>query len=159
MSPRALALLFLVACGGGDAPAEAPPAEEPAAEAPAAEEPAAEEPAADTKLRVFFVEPADGATLTSPVKIVMGVEGMKVHPAGPQVEGTGHHHLIIGPAGIPEGTQVPADEKHIHFGKGQTEAEIELPPGEHKLTMQFADGSHTSYGEVMAATITITVEE
>jgi hypothetical protein len=110
------------------------------------------------KAKVFFTEPADGATVSSPVKLVFGVEGMEVRPAGELAENTGHHHVIIGPAGIPTGEAVPADEKHIHFGKGQTEAEIELPPGEHKLTMQFADGNHMSYGEVMATTITITVE-
>ena len=88
----------------------------------------------------------------------MGVEGMDVKPAGDLTEGSGHHHLIIGPAGVDQGTVVPADETHIHFGKGQTETEVELAPGEHKLTLQFANGSHISYGEVMAATITITVE-
>lgn len=109
--------------------------------------------------RVKFLEPKDGAVVKSPVHMVFGVKGMEVRPAGELAENTGHHHVIIGPAGIPEGTAVPKDEKHIHFGAGQTEADIELPPGEHKLTMQFADGNHTSYGEVLATTITITVEE
>ena len=108
---------------------------------------------------MFFKAPEDGASVTSPVKLVFGIEGMEVKPAGELVEGTGHHHVIIAPTGIPEGTVIPADETHIHFGAGQTEAEVELPPGEHKLTMQFADGAHASYGEVMAATITITVVE
>ncbi len=107
--------------------------------------------------RVFFVSPADGATVTSPVKMVFGVEGMELRPAGDLAENTGHHHLIIADAGIPVGTSVPKDETHIHFGKGETEAEVDLAPGTHKLTMQFADGNHVSYGEPMAATITITV--
>ena len=111
------------------------------------------------KAKVMFIEPADGATVKSPVHMVFGVEGMEVKPAGELAPKTGHHHVIIGPAGIAKGEAVPKDEQHIHFGAGQTEADIELPPGEHKLTMQFADGNHTSYGEVMATTITITVEE
>jgi len=158
-------LAMMVACGGAET--ETPePTPEPAAEpAPAKAKQKAKGKskgkgkAAKGKAEVFFTEPADGAKVTSPVKLVFGVKGMEVKPAGEVVEGTGHHHVIIGPAGVPEGEVVPSDEKHIHFGKGQTEAEIELPPGEHKLTMQFADGSHTSYGEVMAATITITVQE
>jgi len=111
------------------------------------------------KGKVMFMEPKDGAVVKSPVHMVFGVKGLEVRPAGELVENTGHHHVIIGPAGIPQGTTVPKDETHIHFGKGQTEADIELPPGEHKLTMQFADGNHTSYGEVLASTITITVEK
>lgn len=139
---------LLLACG--DAPPE-PTKPEPVVEAPAPPPPA-------PKARVFFSEPADGAHVKSPVTLKFGVEGMEVRQAGELVENTGHHHVIIGPAGVPAGEIVPKDETHIHFGGGQTEASIELPPGEHKLTMQFADGNHSSYGEVMAATITITVD-
>ena len=149
---RMLPLYLLLACGSAEVVVEPEPVEEPAP----APEPEPEPEAASGK--VVFVSPADGDTVKSPVKIVMGVEGMEVKPAGTQDEGTGHHHIIIGPAGIEKGTVVPADETHIHFGKGQTEAEVELEAGEHKITLQFADGNHTSYGEVMAATITITVE-
>jgi hypothetical protein len=109
MRRKALAaLLLLAACGGApEAPAPAPaPQPAPAPVAP----------------RVFFVEPADGARVTSPVKVVMGVEGIAIHPAGQLVEGTGHHHIIVDGEVIPTGTVVPADEKHIHFGQGQTEA-------------------------------------
>lgn len=152
-----LLLTLLFACGGeAPAPVEPAPAAAPTPPpAPATPDPMDTRP---TTGRVFFVQPQDGAKVKSPVKIEFGVEGMEIKPAGEIVEGTGHHHLIIGPAGVPVGTAVPADEKHIHFGKGQTNAEIELPQGEHKLTMQFADGNHVSYGDPMAATITITVE-
>jgi len=109
--------------------------------------------------RVFFKSPADGATVQSPVKMQFGVEGMDVKAAGEVVAGSGHHHLIIASTGVPEGEIIPADETHIHFGLGQTEAEIELPPGEHTLTMQFANGAHVSYGEAMSTTIHITVAE
>ena len=151
-----LLFAFLIACGG----AETPPAPEPAAEpAPAPEEATPDPMEHDTaKARVFFEEPKEGAKVRSPAKLVFGVEGMEVRPAGELVENTGHHHVIIDSKGIEAGQAVPKDEQHIHFGKGQTEAEIELPPGQHTLTMQFADGNHMSYGEVMAATVTITVE-
>ena len=150
-----LSLFLLMACGGST---EAPAPEPEPVEAAAPEAEAVPEAPPEPTGRVFFVEPADGATVSSPVKVVMGVEGMKVAPAGTMDAGTGHHHVIIGPAGVERGTVVPADEKHIHFGQGQTEAEVELQPGEHKLTLQFADGTHTSFGEPLATTITITVE-
>ena len=108
---------------------------------------------------VFFVSPKDGDTLTSPFKVEMGVSGMQIQPAGEVNEGFGHHHLIIDGSYIEEGVIVPADPTHIHYGKGQTVTDnIELSPGKHTLTLQFADGVHTSYGESMSKTIEITVE-
>jgi hypothetical protein len=83
---------------------------------------------------------------------------MEVKAAGELVEGTGHHHIVIDGEFIPAGEVVPADSLNIHYGKGQTEAEIELPKGEHTLTMQFADGIHQSYGEQMSATVTVFVK-
>lgn len=108
--------------------------------------------------RVFFANLEDGQTVTSPVKVEFGVEGMDVEPAGELNEGKGHHHIIINGAALDRGVVVPADETNIHFGKGQLETELELPAGEHTLTMQFADGYHQSYGEQMSATITVIVE-
>lgn len=150
-----LLLSLLLACGGAETPAPEPaPAAEPAPP------PATPDPMDDKKTaKVFFEEPKDGAKVKSPVKLVFGVEGMEVRPAGELAENTGHHHVIIDSKHIDEGKAVPKDKQHIHFGKGQTSAEVELPPGEHTLTMQFADGNHMSYGEVMATTITITVEQ
>lgn len=108
--------------------------------------------------RVFFVNLEEGAVVSSPLKVEMGLEGMTIKPAGEIVEGTGHHHLIINDSPSPYGTVVGADETHIHFGKGQTETEITLEPGEYSLTLQFADGFHRSYGEQVSTTIHITVE-
>jgi hypothetical protein len=152
---RFVVVALLAACGR-------PTAEEPVQPAPIVEAPAPEAPnPAPTPAagRVFFVSPADGATVTSPVKLVFGVEGMEIRPAGDLTANTGHHHLIVSDVGVPAGQAVPNDPTHIHFGQGQTEAEIPLAPGTHKLTMQFADGNHLSYGEPLAATITITVAE
>ncbi|KNH10129.1 ATPase of the AAA+ class [Candidatus Burkholderia brachyanthoides] len=109
--------------------------------------------AQSARVCVYFLEPEDGATVTSPVHVKFGVDGMKVAPAGTMTEGTGHHHLIIDGGSVPKGTVVPADDTHIHYGKGQTETDVKLPPGDHTLTMQFADGAHRSYGPEMNSTI------
>lgn len=111
--------------------------------------------------KVMFVEPADGAKVKSPVAMKFGIEGMKVRPAmeDPTDKTTGHHHVVVDGEPVPLGAVVPTDEKHIHYGKGQTEATLELPPGKHTLTLQLADGAHLSYGAALAHTITVEVEE
>lgn len=107
---------------------------------------------------VSFVEPSDGATVSSPFKVKFAVSGMEVKPAGDMTANTGHHHLLINAAPVKAGEVVPADEHHIHFGKGQTETEVKLPPGTYTLSMQFANGLHQSYGPGMAKDIKITVK-
>lgn len=107
---------------------------------------------------VSFVEPLDGAVVSGEFKVVMDVQGMQLMPAGEVVEGAGHHHLLIDAEPIAAGEVVPNDEQHRHFGKGQTETTLTLPPGEHTLSLQFADGAHVSYGEKLRRTITVRVE-
>jgi hypothetical protein len=107
---------------------------------------------------VSFVEPANGATVTSPFKVKFAVTGMEVKPAGDMTANTGHHHLLINAAPVKAGEVIPADETHIHFGKGQTETEVKLQPGTYTLSMQFANGLHQSYGPGMAKDIKITVK-
>ena len=85
---------------------------------------------------VSFVQPADGAIVTNPVHVVFGVDGMKIAPAGTMTEGTGHHHLLIDGKPLPKGEVIPATDKSLHFGKGQTETDLTLPPGDHTLTLQ-----------------------
>ena len=113
--------------------------------------------AAAQEQRVFFVEPKDGAEVRSPVKVVMGVEGMTIKPSGGVVAGTGHHHVLINQGAMRGGKVIPTDKTHVHFGKGQTEAALELAPGDYTLTMQFADGLHRSFGKKMAHTVKIKV--
>jgi hypothetical protein len=155
------ALPALVACGPGtsDEPAE------PATEAPAATELVAGEavvlprsPSADGA-RVFFISPADGDTVSNPVNIAFGIEGMGVAPAGDATPDTGHHHLLID-TGLPDlGMPIPADDKHVHFGKGQTETEITLSPGEHTLQMLLGDYLHIPHDPPLTSDrITIYVE-
>jgi hypothetical protein len=107
---------------------------------------------------VYFIEPKDGATVTSPFKVAFGLNGMALEPAGEIKANSGHHHLLINLPPIAAGQTIPVDGTHLHFGKAQTEAEIMLPPGNYKLTMQFANGAHLSYGPAMAATINVTVK-
>lgn len=108
--------------------------------------------------RVFFENLKDGDVVSSPVSVKMGVEGMTIAPAGEVKEASGHHHLIIDGGPIKAGEAVPADAQHLHFGKGQTEANVDLAPGKHRLTLQFADGAHRSYGPEMSADVAITVK-
>jgi hypothetical protein len=108
---------------------------------------------------VNFIFPKDGETVSSPVMVGFGINGMEVEPAGQVNEGMGHHHIIVDGAFIAEGTMVPADSTHFHYGKGQLETKLDIAPGKHTLTMQFADGVHKSYGESWSKTIEIIVTE
>ncbi len=111
------------------------------------------------KAKVFFVEPKDGATVTSPLKVKMGVEGLRIRPAGEAVDDitSGHHHLIIDGKPLAAGQPIPMDDQHMHFGKGQTETTVSLSPGKHTLILQFADGAHRSFGPKLMQKIEITV--
>ncbi len=113
---------------------------------------------APTTRGVYFIEPANGAAVTSPFKVKFGLKGMEIKPAGEQVAGTGHHHLLVNRESLAPGQIIPVDDVHIHFGKGQTETDVTLPPGTYKLTMQFADGFHLSYGKDMSATLMVTAK-
>lgn len=107
---------------------------------------------------VDFTEPKNGAVVSSPFKVKFAVTGMEVKPAGSMDSNTGHHHLIINGDSMKVGESIPFDEKHLHFGKGQTETDVTLPPGTYKLTMQFANGAHQSYGPGLSKSITVTVK-
>ena len=110
--------------------------------------------------KVYFKNLKDGQTVTSPVKVEMGIDGLKLDTAGVLVAGSGHHHLLIDAGdSIPAGLAVPKDSTHIHFGKAQSSTEVKLAPGKHTLTLQFADGIHRSYGAKLATTISVTVKK
>jgi Domain of unknown function (DUF4399) len=108
--------------------------------------------------QVRIAEPADGATVAPKFKVRFAATGVEVLPAGEMAAGTGHHHLLIDTDSIPAGESVPFTPKHMHFGKGQTEAEVELAPGTYRLTAQFANGAHQSYGAPLSNTIRVTVK-
>lgn len=116
---------------------------------------------------VYFGNLSDGDTFSGPVKVVFGLSGMGVAPAGTEKENTGHHHLLVNRAALGEvdgdddiiAYGIPGDENHIHFGGGQTETTIDLGPGTHTLQMVLGDLNHVPHNPVVASeVITITVE-
>ncbi|MGD8593007.1 MAG: DUF4399 domain-containing protein [Gammaproteobacteria bacterium] len=109
--------------------------------------------------RVYFISPADGDTVSSPVKVQFGLQGMGVAPAGTEKENTGHHHLLIDTKLDDPMSPIPNDATHKHFGGGQTETMVELPPGKHTLQLVLGDKSHIPHDKpVMSEVITITVK-
>lgn len=106
-----------------------------------------------------IVSPKDGATVSSPVVVIFGLSGMGVAPAGVNHEHTGHHHLIID-APLPDlRFVVPKDAQHIHFGGGQTQTTVELPPGKHTLQLLLGDHNHLPHAPpIHSKPITITVK-
>ncbi len=110
--------------------------------------------------RVYFRNIRDAAVVTGDsLRVEMGIDHMKVDPAGPVLEGSGHHHLIIDAGdSLAHGSSIPKDDQHIHFGDGSTETTIHLAKGSHTLTLQFADGLHRSYGSKLSSRIRITVQ-
>ncbi len=121
---------------------------------------AGETPAPDGAA-VYFVNLSDGDTVSSPVLVQFGLRGMGVAPAGTEKERTGHHHLIVNEAieGEELNEPIPSDESHRHFGGGQTEVTIELPPGANTLQLVLGDWSHVPHNPpVMSDRITVTVK-
>jgi hypothetical protein len=110
---------------------------------------------------VYFINLKDGDTVTSPFKIQFGLTGMGVAPAGSQTPNTGHHHLLIDTQLSAEQMKqpIPVDAQHRHFGGGQTEVALTLPPGPHTLQLVFADGAHIPHEPpVVSPIINVTVK-
>ena len=110
--------------------------------------------------KAYIISPADKAVVESPVTVKFGLDNMAVSPAGTPHEHGGHHHLLVDtplPANL--SLPIPADAKHIHFGKGQTETTLELTPGEHTLQLLVGDHLHRPHSQpVYSQPITITVK-
>lgn len=120
-----------------------------------------------TGAMVYFGNLEDGATVSGPVKVVFGLSGMGVAPAGTEKENTGHHHVLLNrpPLGEMDGDEdtiaygIPADDNHIHYGGGQTETTLELEPGTHTLQLVLGDLNHVPHDPVVKSEmITITVK-
>jgi len=109
--------------------------------------------------KVFIIEPKDGATLLSPVAVKFGIEGMEIAPAGTDTPNSGHHHLLIDTEASDFSSAISMDETHVHYGKGQTEATIELKPGKHTLQLLLGDKNHIPHEPpVKSEVVTITVK-
>jgi len=102
--------------------------------------------ASSSEIELYFIEPKDGATINGPVKIVFGLSGMGVAPAGIDFPNTGHHHLLVDIENLPDLTKpIPANKNHIHFGKGQTEVLIDLPKGKRSLQLLLGNYLHVPH--------------
>ena len=120
---------------------------------------AQERTAAPAGAEAYIISPQDGAKVHSPVRVQFGLKGMGVAPAGVKVDNTGHHHLLVDtdvPAEL--STPLPATDKIVHFGKGQTETTLTLTPGKHTLQLLLGDQNHIPHDPpVLSKKITITV--
>lgn len=115
---------------------------------------------APEEAELYFITPRDGEVVSSPVTVRFGLKGMGVAPAGVDQDGTGHHHLLINLAEpVAEDQPLPASDQVRHFGGGQTETEVELPPGQHTLQLMLGNHLHVPHDPpVSSEIITITVE-
>ena len=109
---------------------------------------------------VYIISPKNGAIVHNPILVQFGLKGMGVAPAGVKYDNSGHHHLLIDTdAPADQSTPLPATDKIVHFGKGQTETTINLSPGKHTLQLLLADYQHIPHSPpVISKKITITVK-
>jgi len=108
---------------------------------------------------VYLIAPTDGAVVAAEVTVRFGLKGMGIAPAGTAVANTGHHHLLIDTPLPALDQPIPADARHVHFGKGQTETTITLSPGQHTLQLLLGDQNHVPHDPPLAsAVVTITVK-
>jgi hypothetical protein len=117
---------------------------------------------APTGAAVYFINPKNHATVTSPFKVQFGLTGMGIAPAGVEKEKTGHHHLLIDTKLSDEEAKapLPMDAQHMHFGGGQTETTLTLPPGQHTLQLVLGDWSHVPFSPpIVSPVITIRVKQ
>ena len=110
--------------------------------------------------RVYFINLEDGDEVESPFLIQFGLSEMGIAPAGIDRENTGHHHLLINVKDLDFSKPIPASKNHIHFGGGQTESLVELPPGDYRLQLVLGDMTHTPHTPpVVSRQINITVKD
>jgi hypothetical protein len=150
-------ILVTAACGESEPPSET------ATGGATATSPAATPATRTGSPRVFFVEPQNGTTLKSPVKLRFGIENYEIAAVPPGDPTTarpamGHHHVGVDTDCLPPGTVIPKANPWVHHGGGQTEMDMQLTPGPHKLTLQIGDDTHTTI-EGLCSSVTITVVE
>jgi hypothetical protein len=109
--------------------------------------------------QVYFIWPHDGIVISGgKFWVRMGLRNMGVAPKGTAVPNTGHHHILINTELPPMTESIPNDRNHLHFGAGETEARIELPPGTHTLQLLLGDLNHVPHKPpVVSKKITVTV--
>jgi hypothetical protein len=105
--------------------------------------------------KAYIISPAEGAKVKGPVTVRFGLKGMGIAPAGVTAENTGHHHLLVDTP-VPTDLSVPlpvVEGKILHFGKGQTETEVNLPPGPHTLQLLLGDAAHRPHNPPVASDV------
>jgi hypothetical protein len=110
--------------------------------------------------RAYFVDLKEGATIAPETTIHFGLSGMGIAPAGVKRPNSGHFHLLIDEDTPPLDQPIPNNENNLHFGAGQTETTISLPPGKHTLQLLMGDANHIPHvPPVMSPIIHVTVAE
>ena len=110
--------------------------------------------------KVYFINLEDGDELQSPFLVQFGLKGKGIAPAGVDIDNTGHHHLLINVDSIDYYLPIPSSSQHIHFGLGQTETELNLPPGKHQLQLILGDKYHVPHQPPLVSNkIQVTVTE
>lgn len=134
-----LAICALLACGAAFAgPTPAPP-----------------------NASLYIGWPNNGEVIAAgkPFRVWFGLRDMGVAPKDVKFPNTGHHHLLIDTDLPPADQEIPSDRKHLHFGAGETETMIELPPGRHTLQLLMGDDKHIPHNPpIYSRKITITVK-
>lgn len=120
----------------------------------------AEQTPAPPNAEVYFIWPPDGAVIHGgKFWVRMGLRNMGIAPKGVKMANVGHHHLLVDTDLPPLDQEIPNDRNHLHFGAGETEARIELPPGKHTLQLLLGDHQHVPHNPpVYSKKITITVK-
>ena len=109
---------------------------------------------------LYFVWPQNGTTIKGGFWCRFGLRNMGVTHAGDDFDNSGHHHLLIDVnEPLNPNEPIASDKSHLHFGAGQTEARIELPPGKHTLQLVLGDAKHYPFNPpVVSEKITITIK-
>ena len=96
--------------------------------------------------KVYFIWPQDGQVIPGgKFWVRMGLSNAGIAPAGVEQQSTGHHHILVDTDLPPMDEAIPNDKHHLHFGRGQTEARLELPPGRHTLQLLMGDAGHVPH--------------
>ena len=118
----------------------------------------AEKTPAPVEAQLYIVSPQNGAVVSQTFNVVFGLQGMGVAPAGVQTNNTGHHHLLVDGATLPD-LNAPLGAAVTHFGGGQTQTTLTLTPGQHTLQLILGDYVHTPHNPpVISEKITVTVQ-
>lgn len=148
----------LIAAGAAAQGTATAPPKAPSAPAATASESNPPRTAAPRDAYVYIGWPLEGATVGTKVKVWFGTRNFGVAPAGVTTKNTGHHHLLVDAQVPPLDQPIPNDHNHLHFGLGQTETVIELPPGTHTLQLLMGDADHVPHNPpVMSRRITVYV--